>query len=156
MTTATITTWMAKIKALLNGLANVDSTETIRAAFTNFELPAKLDGFPVALITLRQGGYEWSTGGPLTAWHDVQISLITSGQILPEAHSIAASFIEPTRDKLAGDMTLDATVREMAPTPEGPFYTGPGQITYAEQAYIGVIFHVRVYEEQSGSYTPAQ
>lgn len=156
MTTSTITTWMGKLKTLLTGLANIGSTETLEAVFTNFELPATIDGGPATLITLRQGGYDWSLGGPLTAWHDVQISILYPGQILPEAHSKAAAFIEPVVHALAGDMTLDNTVRSMEPTPDGPLYTGPGQITYADKPHIGVVFHVRVYEEQSGSYTPAQ
>ena len=145
-----IATWMPKLKTKLSEVSG------IREVRQYDELPAKLLVFPTILITLRDGWYRYGTGAPELSEHDIQITLYTSEQILPEAHNIAAGFIEPIRNKLAANMKLDSTVKAIMPTPEGPTYQGPGQITYAERPHIGVAFHYRVLEDETGAYAVSQ
>lgn len=137
-------TWMPVLKtklAEISGIVQVHKYD---------ELPGSIVVFPSILITLRTGHYEYSVGGKNEAEHDIQLSLFVSAQILPEAHSLAASFIEPLRAKLAANIKLGATIERILPTPEGPTYQGPGQITYADKLYVGVLFFYRVYENETG------
>jgi len=143
-------TWMGTLKtklAEISGLVQVHKYD---------ELPGALLVFPSCIITLKEGGFSYGTGGPLLSEHDIQITIYTSAQILPEAHNVAASFIVPVRNKLAANMKLDNTVKAIMPTPEGPTYQGPGQITYADKVHVGVTFHYRVLEDETGGYTVSQ
>jgi hypothetical protein len=145
-----IATWMPKLKTKLaevSGLIQVHQYD---------ELPATLLVFPCAIITLKLGSYSYGTGGPLLADHEIQITVYTSAQILPEAHNVAAGFIEPVRNKLAANMKLDGTVKAISPTSEGPTYQGPGQITYGDKAHVGVAFHYRIFEDETGTYPVSQ
>ncbi len=141
-----LATWMGVLKTKL---AEISGIKEVRKYD---ELPGALLVFPIALITLKAGSYSYGTGGPELAGYEIQITIYTSAQILPEAHNVAAGFIEPVRNKLAANMKLDGTVAAIKPTSEGPTFQGPGQITYADKPHVGVTFHYVVLEDETGSY----
>lgn len=142
-----IDAWMPTLKAKL-----VEIT-TLQAVYAYNELPATLMDMPCAVITTGPGDFRYGLGEPALGEHEVQIAIYTSAQILPEAHNVAAGFIGPVRNKLAANIKLGGTVVKILPSPDAPTYEGPGQILYADKTHIGVAFHYRVYENETGAYT---
>ena len=143
-------TWMPVLKTKLGEVSGIKQVHKYD------ELPAALMVFPCAIITLREGDFGYGTGGPLLSTHDIQITIYTSAQVLPEAHNVAASYIVPVRNKLAANMKLDLTVKAIMPSPDGPTYQGPGQITYADKVHVGVTFFYQVLEDETGGYPVKQ
>ncbi len=139
--------WMPTLKAKLAEITGM------QAVYAYNELPASLMNMPCTVITTRSGNFRYGLGEPALGEHDIQITVYTSAQILPEAHNVATGFIELVRNKLAANMKLGATVTKILPTPDGPTYEGPGQILYADKAHVGVAFHYRVYENETNAYT---
>lgn len=142
-----IDAWMPTLKAKLAEISG------LQAVYPYNELPASLMNMPCAVITTGSGDFSYGLGEPALGEHEVQITIYTSAQILPEAHNVAAGFIGPVRNKLAANIKLGGTVVKILPSPDRPTYEGPGQIPYADKTHIGVAFHYRVYENETGAYT---
>jgi hypothetical protein len=145
----TIDSWMAVLEA------RVAEVTGLKKTFGYKSLPATFDGFPCAVILFKRGSFDYSVGGPALTTYEVQIVVFTSAQILGEAHSVAAGFIEPMRNKIAANMKLSGTVSLIGPSTEAPSFEGPGQIAYADKLHTGVSFNYRVEVNETGSYTPA-
>jgi len=139
--------WMPTLKTKLTEVSG------LLAVYPYNELPATLMNMPCAVITTRSGVFSYGLGEPALGEHDINIAIYTSAQILPEAHNVAAGFIGLVRDKLAANIKLGATVVKILPSPDGPTYEGPGQLLYGDKVHIGVVFHYRVYENETGDYT---
>ncbi len=142
-------TWMPVLKT------KVAAVSGLEAVFGYNEIPPKLDGFPCAVILFKRGDWDYSTGGPCKGWYDVQIIVFTAPQILAEAHSVAAGFIKPMRNAIAGAIKLDGNVLQIMPSPDAPTFQGPGQIDWAGMPHVGVAFNYRVDVNETGLYTPA-
>ena len=128
-------------------LANkMETLYELKQVHTFENLPGALSVFPCMIIMPVSGDTDYSAGGPCVDLTDVQLTVFTSSQVLPEAYARAIPFIKRVKEKLAANVTLDGTVSHCMPG--SPFYTGPGQLTYGglENKFIGIIFRVRVKE----------
>ena len=134
--------------------SNMAAVDGIKQAHIYSNLPATLSVFPSAIILPIAGDAEYSEGGPIKSYHNVQITVFVASQILPQANSIAVPFIEKVRNKLARDMTLNNTVEHCLPVGLGEnFYEGPGAVTYGDKVHMGIIFRVVVKEDEAGTFT---
>ena len=134
-------------------VANIEAVVGIQAhQYDN--LPGTLTGALPCMIILPMGGdQEYSLGGPNVAYHVVQMTLYVANSVAPEAYAVAVPFIELVRNALATDIQLGGNCTHCLPvTAPAPFYEGPGSITYGDTAYLGIIFHIIIKENESGDY----
>jgi hypothetical protein len=141
--------WMPTLKSKL-----AEITE-IRQVHTYLEMPAALAAFPSLILLPVEGRYEYSVGGPQIAHHEVQLTLYTAGQLLPQAFGQAVPLIELVRNKLAANMSLDGTVVTILPSDAAPHYDGPGGVRYGDHVHVGIIFRYHVKEREAGAYPVA-
>jgi hypothetical protein len=141
--------WMPTLKSKL-----AEITE-IREVRTYLQMPATIGVFPMLIILPVEGRYEYSLGGPQIAHHEVQLTLYTAGQLLPEAFGQAVPLIELVRNKLAANMSLGGTVVTILPSEAAPHYDGPGGVRYGDHVHVGIIFRYHVKEREAGAYPVA-
>lgn len=143
-----ITDWMPTLKTKVTEISGLVQVHTMD------ELPGTLQVFPIGIITVTGGAFDYSTGGPCIDLHEVQITIYLANQVLPDANALALPFIAGMRDKLAGNMRLAGLVDHILPA-EGRTYEGPGAIRYGDKEHTGIIFRYVVKENVTGDFTPA-
>lgn len=109
------------------------------------DLPGSIQVTPSAIILPTGGrvGYGEGVGWEYT---DVQLTIYTAMQILPEGLSEAVPFIAAVRNKMAANYKLNKKVDSCGPPEEGNFFDGPGQVEFAGKNHIGIIFRFTVKE----------
>lgn len=142
-----IPTWMSTLRT------NIEAISAIKEARTPDEFPGRLSAFPTALINVVQvPSWEFSLGGPILGFYDVDIVVYLAAQVLPEAYGRAYdSLLWDVRDKIASDIQLGGnaeSVRFLEPAMEGP-----GSIEYGTDTFIGLIYHIQVKVNEAGDYT---
>lgn len=139
--------WMPTLKAKIAEISGIVQVHDYT------DLPGSLQAFPTAIILTESGEILYSGPGPKIEYHDIQITIYTAGQILPEGLSQAVPFITRVRDKLAGNVQLNGKVNYIDTRPEEKWYEGPGQVDYAGKNHTGIIFRYRVKEDVTGDFT---
>lgn len=142
-----VTDWMPTLKAKVTEITEILQVHTMD------ELPATIQVFPSALITVLSGTFEYSVGGPCLDFTTVQVAIYLAGQILPEAYGGAVPLIQKMRDKLAANIKLGGLVDHILPA-EGLSYEGPGSLRYGDkEGLIGIVFRYTVKENVTGDFT---
>ncbi len=141
--------WMPTLKQKMEEIPELEQVHVYD------DLPAAILVWPSLIILPIQGRVDYGAGGPQTAHHELQLTAYVASQIAPEGYSTAVPLIEAIRNKLAANITLDGKVAHCLPSAEAAFYDGPGGIVYAGTMHMGIIFRIRVKENESGTYTVA-
>ena len=137
-------------------VANMEAVAGIEQAHQYDNLPGTIWPTPSMIILPIGGDQEYSLGGPNVAYHVVNMTLYVANQVSPEAYAVAVPFIEKVRNALAADIQLGGNCAHCLPvTAPSPFYEGPGSITYGNKEHLGIIFHIIVKENESGTYVVA-
>lgn len=139
--------WMPTLKT------KVEEVSGITQVHTYLDLPAAIGAWPTAIILPREGHFEYGSGGPQKAVHQLRIAVYCAGQILPQGYAVAVPLIELIRDKLAANFTLGGLVAHIQPADGAPTYDGPGAMRYANKQHLGFIMNYRVKENEGGTYT---
>lgn len=136
--------WMPRLAAFLAELPGLDGGVRY---FAN--LPGALVELPIGLLTTVDG-----TVGPGASVGSIdvtqlQFTIFSPSQLLPESHSFLVPYITRLRNKLAGSVTLGGAVQRVGPSSEAKFWTGPGRVPYAradgtEQEFGAMIFRLEV------------
>jgi hypothetical protein len=133
--------WMPSLAEVMEGVDGIERVCTYE------DLPGSLLELPCLVIMPKRGSQSYGASAPGVSVHDVQLTLYTASQVIPEALGTAVPFIKKVRDQLAGNVKLLGSVAYCLPPPEPDwFYEGPGAVKYGEKDHVAVIFHVRVKE----------
>lgn len=129
---------------LVEKLAEIEGVE---AVYSFEELPGTLLTFPCMVVMPLSGGQEYSASGPAVSLVEMQVTLYTAAQVLPEAQGTAVPFIKKVRDKMAENVTLGGAVSYILPPPvDEAWFQGPGAVRYGDKEHVGIIFKYRVKE----------
>lgn len=153
--------WTLKLQTQLRAVlaamvAAGDFTEGTGEVYNYNEWPASLTATPAFLIGSGSGDTTFGMSSPSITHHNARVWVYLPTFTLAQAQAVAYPLIKAVRDAIAGKITLDGTVEHVLP-PDPPlaFYEGPGELTYAGQQYIGIIFNLDVKENDSGTFTIA-
>ena len=141
----TISTWMPTLRTNIQGVSG------IKRAYKYDQIPHKLSGLPAAIILPTGGEQEYSEGGPSIAIHNVQITVYVSGTVIPKSMGDVVPLISRVRNALANDIQLGGNCEYCLP--DSPFYDGPGALPFGDNIYIGIVFNVKIKENETGGFT---
>ena len=139
----TIETWMPTLTENMGLVAGIEQAHDYSS------LPGSLQVFPCIVVLPVSGTQTGGKSAPGISLHQVQITLYTGNQVLPEAMGVAVPFIELIRDAIYADVTLSGNCAHCLPRADGTFYEGPGAIRYAGQELCGIAFYVTIKEVES-------
>lgn len=138
--------WMDNLKSALGGITGIQQVHGYD------DLPAVIRVTPCFIVLPLRGAFNYSAGGPNIGVHTLQATLYVSTQVLPEAYSLAIPFIGRVVRQMAANNKLGGTVQHWEPTPDFPFYEGPGAIEYGSDSQgtplklLGIIFRFEIKE----------
>lgn len=132
--------WMGRL------VETLEQVEGVAAVYGYEDLPATLSVLPCIVVLPTSGSQQYGASAPGVAVHQVQMTLYTAAQVLPEAYGTAVPFIKRVRDCLAANVGLGGLVSYVLPVETGDWYQGPGALRYGDKEHVGVIFRARVKE----------
>lgn len=140
----TIESWMGTLATVVASVTEIEQVHTYA------DLPGQLVVFPCAVILPVSGSQQYGKSSPGIALHQVQITVYTAGQVLPEALSVCVPLIAKVRDALAANTTLSGLVAYCLPVdPPAAWYSGPGYFKYGNLDLTGIAFRVQVKENET-------
>ena len=147
--------WMPTLETKIGAIAGLDggARSPYSSSADNPGLPHSLQEFPIAIITVVSGKFEYGASLGLD-YTRVQITLfVGTAAVLSEAQNIAVPFIAKMRDKIAANTSLDGTVEHILPSTEEETFEGPGAVSYNGKDHTGIIFRYNVKENTAADFS---